>query len=324
MENSRIEWTTHTFNPFLGCAKVSPGCAFCYAEKLMATRFGRVTWGKGETRIRTKADTWRQPRRWNRRAAKARKAAIAASLPPPPRPRVFCASLADWLDEEIPLDGFTDLLALIEGTRELQWLLLSKRLQNWRPRLEAAEANARARGMPALADFILAWLDGTAPEHIAIGTSVEDQPRADERLPLILSIPALVRFLSCEPLLGPVHLRKASKGLAHIEGNVRIDGLHWVIAGGESGENARPMHPDWARSLRDQCAAAGIAFFFKQWGEWAPLQPDANGESPTLGVDDCEVGRQHMRIVGKAEAGRLLDGREHDDDPFRSRPRSPK
>lgn len=237
MENSKIEWTTHTFNPWIGCTKVSPGCLNCYAETLMAVRYGKVEWGKGKPRARTAPDNWRKPRQWNK---------AAAGLPE--RPRVFCASLADWLDEEVPIEWLGDLLTLIYDTPNLDWLLLTKRPENFY-RLEEAKIWSNYQSSVA------AWIDGTPPRNVWVGTSIEDQTRAFERIPKLLDIPARVRFLSCEPLLGPLDLWLDTE-----------DGIHWVIVGGESGRGARIMREEWALSLRDQCTEAGVAFHFKQWG----------------------------------------------------------
>ena len=232
MENSKIEWTHHTFNPWIGCTKVSPGCLHCYAETLMDTRYGRVKWGKGRPRSRTAADNWRKPKQWN-------KAAEGASE----RPRVFCASLADWLDDEVPREWQTDLLRLIQATPNLDWLMLSKRPQNW----ESVMTNALLDGV----DMVHEWVNGRPPANVWVGTSAEDQTRWDERMPLLMDIPASVRFVSAEPLVGRIHM-----------GELRPD---WLIVGGESGLGARPMEREWVEHLCDQCDDR-TAFHFKQWG----------------------------------------------------------
>jgi protein gp37 len=242
--NSNIEWTDHTLNPWVGCTKVSPGCAHCYAETLMDTRYGRVKWGAGNPRSRTSAANWKLPLRWNREAARypdqctkcGTRLCMDAQVqefcpaqhneagefdPSVPvcggtvcrnvRPRVFCASLADWLDDEVPVEWMADLLELIRATPQLDWLLLTKRPQNWRRRIEAITTTN-----VDLAAWLLAWLLGPgefgagpfdglqspgAPANVWLGTTVEDQERADERIPALVGIPARVRFLSCEPLL---------------------------------------------------------------------------------------------------------------------------
>lgn len=245
MKDSKIEWTDHTFNPWIGCTKVSEACKLCYAETQEAIRYKRVKWGPGAARYRTSANNWKQPRRWNKLADGAKQ-----------RPRVFCASLADIFDSEIDPEWRADLFELIRETEHLDWLLLTKRPQNVAAMLPED------------------WGDGW--HNLWLGATAENQRRADERLPVLLEVPAVVRFTSCEPLLGPIDL---SAYLA--------DGLHWVIAGGETGRGARAMDRDWARSLRDQCLDHQVAFHFKQWGDH-----DAQG-----------------RRVGRKKAGRRLDRR---------------
>lgn len=342
-ENSKIEWTDHTFNPWIGCTKVSPGCAHCYAERDME-RYGKAKWGAGQPRVRTAASTWAQPLRWDRAAAKAGR-----------RDRVFCASLADVFDDEVPMEWRRDLGGLIQQTPSLDWLLLTKRPQNVLPLLdECMTGGTRGSGVGAR------WLNERG-RNVWIGTTVEDQQRADERIPELLKIPARVRFLSCEPLLGPVDLRgplnlceahtatfHASTGTLsrnswkwaknNMEGSPWArTGVHWIIAGGESGPKARPMHPDWARSLRDQAQAAGVPFLFKQWGEWAPGEcidaaPTRTEEAAWLISDDPAWSFSRIRPsehdglhvddepdlyrFGKKRAGRSLDGRTWDEVPL--------
>lgn len=273
-ENSKIEWTDHTFNPWMGCTKVSPACDGCYAEAMMDHRYGKVKWGPHGERVRTAPSNWRQPHIWSRNAK-------AAGT----RPRVFCASLADVFDNQVPPEWRADLFALIRATPNLIWLLLTKRPQN------IIKLSELASGLP--------W-------NAAIGASVEDQVRFD------LNVPALRRakkavspafaFLSCEPLLGPL-----SGDLSDID---------WVIAGGETDQGqhrARPSHPDWFRDLRDQSAAAGIAFHFKQWGEWADCEDWPSEMQEHLELLN-KVDGSNVR-VGKKKSGRLLDGVEHNGFP---------
>lgn len=254
-----IEWTHHTFNPWRGCTKVSPGCQHCYAET-MSRRNPAVLgeWGPQGQRAIAAESYWRLPHKWNRAAQEAGE-----------RRRVFCASLADWLEDHPELDApRSRLLMTIQETPHLDWLLLTKRPENWRLLLERSYG---AGGLfPARTD---AWLRGMVPSNVWIGTSVEDQATADERIPLLLDIPARVRFLSCEPLLGPVELGLLGTVPKDISAQYTLTHqmIHWIIAGGESGPHARPMHPQWARSLRDQCQQYGVPFFFKQWGEWVPV-----------------------------------------------------
>jgi protein gp37 len=263
MENSKIEWTHHTFNPWIGCAKVSPGCAHCYAETLMDTRYGRVKWGKGQPRSRTSAANWRKPRQWNKAAEGAKE-----------RPRVFCASLADWLDDEVPIQWLAELMDLIRETPNLDWLLLTKRPQNF-DRLADAMIHAEQDTRYWLAE----WSGGEAPHNVWVGTTVEDQQRVDERIPHLVGIPAVVRFLSCEPLLEEIDLSGVFGGpYVGLPGDVVVPyynfGIDWVIVGGESGPGARPIKQEWVLKIRDLCDKAQVAFFFKQWGG---LRPAENG-----------------------------------------------
>lgn len=289
-ENSKIEWTDHTFNPWIGCTKVSPGCAHCYAETLMDTRRGRAQWGKGKPRVRTVASTWNEPRKWNRKlenqwictcgfdenyvSTPLQCPKCKERVPTQKRQRVFCASLCDVFDDEVPIEWLADLLGLIDDCKNLDWQLLTKRPENIASRMDAAmhgnfdRLNTFAKHMP----------------HVWLGTSVENQEMADQRIPALQLIPASVHFLSCEPLLGPVDLKLGRNG--HCLQRTIGEDLHWIICGGESGPGARPMDPAWARSLRDQANAAGVAFHFKQWGG-----------------------------VNKKTAGRELDGRTWDELP---------
>lgn len=239
-ENSAISWTDHTFNPWIGCTRVSPACDGCYAAALMGGeggRFNRAQWGgpgKGEgTRDRTK--DWRKPRKWNRLAAAA-----------PGKTFVFCASLADVFDNAAPWQWRQDLFRLIHETPNLTWLLLTKRPSMIVKRFEEAYV---AEG----------W-----PRNAALGTSIEDRKRLELNGRALAKAAAALQpaftFWSCEPLL---------EDLGDLSG-VLPD---WLITGGETDQGAhlaRPADPDWYRSLRDQCAAAGVPFHFKQWGEWQP------------------------------------------------------
>lgn len=292
-ETTKIQWCDATFNPWIGCAKVSPGCANCYAERDFDLRKHVAKWGAGQPRHRTSAANWKQPLRWDQYArknevlalvAQMEPGATVASAPPHVRPRVFCGSLCDWLDDEVPVEWMADLLDLIRRTPHLDWLLLTKRPENFWSRM-ANVTNLGSSYQSGLDGFARGWLNGEPPANVWIGTTVEDQQRADERIPALLKIPARVRFLSCEPLLGPVDLGFGERGTGCVDGGGMLD---WVICGGESGPHARPMHPDWARSLRDQCAAAKVPFLFKQWD-------GAKG--------------------GKRFVSRLLDGREHNEFP---------
>lgn len=249
---------------------------------------------------------WKQPYKWNADAAKRGE-----------RQRVFCASMADvFEDHPQVVDARRRLFNLILDTPNLDWLLLTKRPEN-------------------IMDMVPAdWRNGF-PENVWIGTSVENQEQANKRIPALLDVPASVRFLSCEPLLGAVDLTpwlvfegqydKAEWSLANYGASQPIS---WVIAGGESGHGARPMHPQWARSLRDQCVDAGVAFFFKQWGEYICYSdlhylPGNGPYGPTVypwtnNPFDAKQDNTLMIRAGKKVAGRLLDGREWNEFPSQS------
>jgi protein gp37 len=255
MKDTKISWCDHTLNGWIGCTKVSPGCANCYAETMMDKRWGKVKWGAGNPRQRTSAANWKQPLKWNKEAGEL------AIYDPAYRPRVFCGSLCDWLDDEVPIEWLADLLNLIRLTPNLDWLLLTKRPQNFMPRIKSVLEGFHQNPDLQLVCSILNWACSKIPwSNVWIGTTVEDQQRADERIPLLLDIPAKVRFLSCEPLLGEVDLVNLE------DFNILCnEGIHWIICGGESGPKARPMRLEWARSLREQCELSGVPFFFKQW-----------------------------------------------------------
>lgn len=340
-EQTAIQWCDSTFNPWIGCTKVSTaasgggGCDGCYAEVSTPVRVlrskGIETWGPHAERHRTSAGNWALPRRWDRQhgefyAEHGR------------RRRVFCASLADVFDNAAAAEWRGDLWALIEVTRNLDWLLTTKRIGN-------------VRGMvPA------AWLEpGGWPAHVRILITVVTQDEADRDIPKLLAL-GCPNGLSMEPLLGPVDLTRVG-GDAFQHGAIDAltgrpwvylgpdqDGramwdmgepgklIDWVIVGGESGPDARPMHPDWVRSLRDQCAAAGVPFLFKQWGEWTPGEnvERQRGTVDTafwwdgrwgiyplnLATDSGHIDDQpDLYRIGKKAAGRLLDGVEHNGFP---------
>ena len=331
MGKTNIEWAHYTVNAWTGCSKISPACKNCYAEhdtpvrvaehqlakQLDAPIFGLKIrlpmWGGHDKRTgegyRVEAVGWeKQLRALNRRAAAFRKGYESTGAKYYERPRVFINSLSDTFEEfkgpiyrkqngrfEVVANSLDDvrrrLFTVIEECAELDILLLTKRPQN-------------VLGMVPLSwvgtnDFYRTH--GGWPSHVWFGTTVENQVMADERIPELLRIPARVRFLSMEPLLGEVDLKMDIP----IEPVTKLD---WVIVGGESGKDARPMDPDWARKIRDQCIAAGVPFFFKQWGEHGPRREAVN-MSPPYRFEE------RVARVGKTNAGRLLDGREWSEVP---------
>lgn len=333
---TKIEWASSTVNVWEGCAKVSPACKHCYAEtnspvRAMEMRIGEALgvepsadgkrrlkmWGPNGFRYET--SNWEaQLRAMNRKAQRIGK-----------RPRVFINSLSDtfedWsgpvyrLDDGKPvvvahsLDSVrARFFRVAEECAELDILLLTKRPENvlgmvpgaWQKHFKFADPRVGPGG------YIV---DAKWPSHVWLGATVENQEMADKRIPELLRIPARVRFLSMEPLLEEVYLFTLAKAERH----GLTSALDWVIVGGESGKNARPMHPDWVRKVRDQCVAAGVPFFFKQWGEWVEGYPPEQGldiegyrDKFTHTSDPAmnKYRRVGVRKVGKKNAGRLLDG----------------
>ena len=283
-ERSSIEWTDATWNPVTGCTKVSEGCRNCYAERL-APRLGQDF-----SEIKLHPERLEYPLHWKE-----------------PR-RIFVNSLSDLFHEDISdkfIKQVVDVMLHRQGRHHI-YQILTKR----------PERMLQLLGQDWWVAMGLDWI-----RHIWLGVSVEDQQTADERIPVLLQTPAAVRFVSAEPLLGPIGLdgpplRALSVEVDHLEDR-RLD---WVIVGGESGPQARPMHPDWIRLIRDQCVAASVPFFFKQWGEWFCDDPRRFGSNPYErkpafkwlrhnGSDCC------MWKIGKKIAGRLLDGREWNECP---------
>jgi len=350
-DKTAIEWCDATLNLWWGCTKVSDGCKFCYAEQLSDQRFEKGAWGPGG--IRTEVKSWRSTLNKVSQRAKAEGRRL----------RVFCQSMSDTFEGSDTCGGRDsdnwqlmqflrfELLRLIGQHPELDFLLLTKRPENV---VEHVFDFLGVVGVGA------GWCNGY-PSNLWIGTSVEDQKTADERIPHLLKIPAAVRFLSCEPLLGPVDLSDITQsdcntgfdpltgrmwgGIPGGEDHFPDQRIHWVICGGESGPHARPMHPDWARSLRDQCQAAGVPFLFKQWGEYHPrlehgVWPDTRngdcdhlpsvhlypggevysqrlvmeGKAPSK-FNPAGLSPANMKRVGKKRAGRVLDGRTWDEFP---------
>ena len=323
-ETSAIEWTDATWQPVTGCSVVSPGCTNCYAMRLAGTRLAHHPSRAGLTidtkagpvwngKVRLNEEWLLQPLRWRR-----------------PR-RIFVCAHGDLFHESVPDEWIDRVFAVMALAPQHTFQVLTKRAKRMREYL-ATRAG----------DWQMVWPDANPPgalpvsrseqrlriaghrahrvvfplPNVWLGVSAEDQARADERIPDLLATPSAVRFVSCEPLLGRLDLTRVSpNGVQSIDalsgrsitpdysGWPRLD---WIIAGGESGPGARPMHPQWARSLRDQCEEAGVPFFHKQNGEFASVS------------EVCGVGAHHqfpdgstVRRVGKARAGRLLDGREH-------------
>jgi protein gp37 len=320
-DKSGIEWTDATWNPTRGCTKVSAGCDHCYAETF-AERWRGVPGhayeeGFDPLVVPEKLD---QPLRWKR-----------------PR-RIFVNSMSDLFHDAMPDDYIAQVFAVMACASQHTFQVLTKRHARMRALLNASDfREAVHRHYVCLPDDRPGFTGYTWPlPNVWLGVSVETQQWADIRVPALLGTPAAVRFLSCEPLLGPVTFRWAEwqpwaerPGVTnHLDGLRRID---WVIVGGESGAGARPMHPEWARTLRDECVEAGVPFFFKQWGEWRPgaMGADLVDRPARVALVDAvsaEVvpwrtagppSRTQALVsrVGKKAAGRLLDGVSHDGYP---------
>lgn len=328
-DKTRIEWTDATWGPVTGCTKVSSGCDNCYAESI-ATRFAGTKAYPDGFKVTLRPERLDQPLRWKR-----------------PR-RIFVNSMSDLFHQDVPDEYIARVWAVMALAPQHTFQVLTKRHGRMRSLLSSptfprmVEAAAR----PLANERRLDWLESrgwTYPlPNVWLGVSVEDQKTADLRIPALLDTPAAVRWLSCEPLLGPVdlsdhidrwceddcgtcdwgHCNQAAvavrRDYTHDDPNyvsmlsvcAAHRGIDWVVVGGESGPRARPMHPDWARSLRDQCAAAGVPLVFKQWGEWAPDVSSRPQARRLVQVDGTWMGR-----YGKKAAGRELDGATHDGYP---------
>lgn len=300
MAETLIEWTAtrlpngvvlpgYTFNAWEGCQKVGPGCDHCYAEARNIRFTGGINWGPDAPRRRTSKANWAKPIRWN---AEAEESGI--------RRNVFCSSLADVFDNHRSILDETrhDLADLVRATPFLNWLFLTKRIGN-------------------AAKYLAMMFPEGVPGNVWLGITVVNQAEADRDIPKLLAVKAefgiSVVFLSMEPLLGPVDLKRVRDdfglgqtfhALSKKEGIAYCGtGIDWVIVGGESGPHARPMNPQWARDLRDQCLAAGTAFFFKQNGEWVSVSEVA-GPGEHFRFPDGRT----VRRTGKKLAGRTLDG----------------
>ncbi|MCA0204341.1 MAG: phage Gp37/Gp68 family protein [Proteobacteria bacterium] len=324
-DRTPIEWADATWNPIIGCSRVSEGCRNCYAE-VMAARFSKPgQWGEGLAQIVRKPDgsadhRWTGKVRFNERALdqplRWRK----------PR-RIFVCSTSDLFHEGVPDEWLDRVFAVMALAPWHTFMVLTKRPERAREYLNRRDERGRwpamdyAALMAATGSWSTPALDlreGWPLPNVWLGTSIEDQATADARIPHLLATAAAVRFVSAEPLLGPVDLG------GYLPDLDCGDGLDLVIVGGESGPGARPMHPDWPRALRDQCVAAGTAFFFKQWGEWAPAAGWYEDHQVSLPLrvwgpngwtDDGRVDGEWLARAGKKAAGRLLDGKVWDQMP---------
>ncbi|PZU95593.1 MAG: phage Gp37/Gp68 family protein [Chelatococcus sp.] len=357
MSKTAIEWTEQSWNPIVGCSVVSPGCTHCYAMAMAhrLERMGTAPHYAGLTQPSKAGPVW------TGRMALAPESVLLAPLRRRKPTTYFVNSMGDLFHEDVPDAWIDRVFAVMALCPQHTFQVLTKRAGRMRDYLGTRagdwqivwpDANPPgslpiSRHEQRLAMRGAGWPDAiirpTFPlRNVWLGVSTEDQKRADERIPDLLATPAAIRFVSAEPLLGPIDFRRMpspvvtpeDEGYYHsaldggdihyrdsdpdYDGKVftdSVDGpmmekLDWIIVGGESGPNARPMHPDWARSIRDQCAAAGTAFFFKQWGEWKGCGPGRIQESNCSAVKKWDETAFSCR-VGKTRAGRLLDGVEH-------------
>lgn len=312
-DKTGIEWTDATWNPVTGCAKVSQGCKHCYAEREWPrmTKLVPAYAGRDFTDVRTHADRLDQPLRWK-------------------KPRmIFVNSMSDLFHVDVPDEFIDKVFAVMALSPQHTFQVLTKRPDRMRDYLSSVEVVQRVIHQAFKLDCEAgAWMNADHNiggykimplQNVWLGVSIEDQAAADERIPLLLDTPASVRWISAEPLLGPVDLNRIlvnrERGFhasalheqhddCYYQSNAQLD---WVVVGGESGPKARPMHPNWALSLRDQCAAAGVPFLFKQWGEWLPDNQNSDVSPPH--------DKNGAIRVGKKRAGRLLDGVQHDGYP---------
>jgi protein gp37 len=306
---TKIEWCDETWNPVTGCTKVSPGCKHCYAERLWPKVEGsRVKREGGAPRaftdVRCHPERLDAPLHWRT-----------------PR-RIFVNSMSDLFHEDVPSQFIGKIFAVMAVAKSHTFQILTKRPQRMCDVLAEGvvgpvkgEADQTAFEIQREKNGNRVWTSLRWPlPNVWLGVSVEDQATADERIPLLQQTPAAVRFVSYEPALGPVDWRHEwLAGLLDdwLNPRPRID---QIIAGGESGPNARPPHPEWFRSSKEQCQAAGVAFFFKQWGEWAP-DCRCGRDYPCKTIDRPPPGKGVMFRCGKRRAGRLLDDREHNEYP---------
>lgn len=346
MGKTSIEWTKYSWNPIRGtkglwhCTHVSEGCRNCYAERFNIRMGGPAYEPEADT-FRLDEKVLEQPLRWKE-----------------PK-KIFVCSMTDLFHEEVPEDFILQVFAVMAIAERHTFQVLTKRPARMLEFMRVLSEKGPSRllynsvkgkwwkpGMGQLGpeDSISTKLK-LPLDNVHLGVSVEDQKTADERIPMLLQTPAAVRWISAEPLLGPMHLKrwlgnvwfcnKCGFTTATIAENSRWDhacgyslakdhGVDWVVVGGESGPGARPLHPDWARSIRDQCQAAGVPFFFKQWGEWGPwsepLRAGTRAATCSAHRDGTISDRPDglgitMRRVGKASAGRLLDQREWSEFP---------
>lgn len=318
MGNTKIPWAEKVWNPITGCTKISPGCQNCYAERMANRLRGRCGYPADEPfRVTLHPDRLEEPLRWRKPSM------------------VFVCSMGDLFHEDVPFEFINRVFTTIGQCQQHIFIILTKRPERMKVFIEDYYAYESPGGDEKGVHI---------QPNVWLGVTAENQKQADKRIPVLIQIPAAVRFVSVEPMLEAVDLLNddylggciyceiclEESPKTCIERDAKLD---WVICGGESGPNARPMHPDWARNLRDQCQAAGVPFFFKQWGEWLPnmqeygcYQENANYNSRHIHID--KEGRDITGLyglhgegdavlcrVGKKSAGDLLDGKQYHEFP---------
>jgi len=324
MQKTKINWADSVWNPITGCSPISAGCERCYARRMATRLHGRFGYpDKNPFRVTLHPDKLLQP-------LSTRK----------PR-RIFISSMSDWMHPDVPDDYRDKMLAVMALTPWHTYYTLTKRVDNLLRYFDTSTDNREedvSRQMIQVSGGKSAGLVEFPLPNVILGVTAENQAAADERIPLLLQTPAAVRFVSIEPMLGPVNLVQSFRKIytgggvqSILHGYTRMPTLDWVIVGGETGPGARPMHPDWVRRIRNDCAVAGVPFFFKGWGDWFPiygtgrLRGDEEDErTPFVWVrpdgtmgDPVRLTNPAMLHVGTKAAGRVLDGKTHDARPNR-------
>lgn len=322
MANTRIEWADRTWSPVTGCTKISEACEHCYTERMSKRLAGRYGYpADNPFQVTFHPDRLKEPLRWRKPS------------------RIFVCSMGDLFHPDVPDAIKLKVFDVIGGCPQHVFMILTKRPEQMKGFIDKLQVSAYNICVPIKTQFRLEktpFFSQYRPlRNLWLGVTCENQQRADERIPILLQIPAAKRFVSVEPMLGPVDINRWTKetctnygGIGRVPnhphipahmcqrckgtGKVSYPRFDWVICGGETGPGARPMHPKWVRSLRDQCQATGTAFFFKSWGDWCPSwcgaqswEPDHN--TPFYFFDSPPI---KTRRIGKKKAGRLLDGQE--------------
>lgn len=292
--STKIEWADETWNPITGCSPVSAGCNNCYAKRMANRLRGRHGYpADNPFNVTLHPDRLEQPFRWSK-----------------PR-KVFVCSMGDLFHDDVPFEFIAKVFGVMHDAKQHIFMVLTKRPERMKEFFEWFTGSE--------------WRGAWPKEypHVMIGVTAENQETANRRIPILLSIPATMRFVSVEPMLGAISFRWAKWESWKKLANNHLDGLrrlNWVIVGGESGPGARPMQPEWVRRLRDECREAGVPFLFKQWGEWAPMQlRDApNGTVKVFRELKklTSLSEPCLAKIGKKAAGRLLDGREWNEYPM--------